>query len=125
MNESRNVICPDPVYFEGEKDGIHIEVAMDYNDGYSEALFTFANNINTQEGGSHLSGFRAGLTRTLNVYANSSGLMKKDMNSLTGDDVREGLTAIIAVKIPEPLKVTRTPIPTTGPADGAAAPKTP
>ena len=102
LNESRQVICPEPVYFEGEKDGVHVEVAMDYNEGYSEALFTFANNINTTEGGSHLSGFRAGLTRTLNAYANSSGMLKKDMSSLTGDDVREGLTAIIAVKIPEP-----------------------
>ena len=102
LNESRQVICPEPVYFEGEKDGVQVEVAMDYNEGYSEALFTFANNINTTEGGSHLSGFRAGLTRTLNAYANSSGLMKKDMKGLTGDDVREGLTAIIAVKIPEP-----------------------
>ena len=102
LNESRTVICPEPVYFEGEKDGIQVEVAMDYNEGYSEALFTFANNINTTEGGSHLSGFRAGLTRTINAYANTSGLMKKDMKSLTGDDVREGLTAIIAVKIPEP-----------------------
>jgi DNA gyrase subunit B len=102
LNESRQVICPEPVYFEGEKDGVQVEVAMDYNEGYSEALFTFANNINTTEGGSHLSGFRAGLTRTINTYANGSGLMKKDMKSLTGDDVREGLTAIIAVKIPEP-----------------------
>ncbi len=102
LNESRQVICPEPVYFEGEKDGVQVEVAMDYNEGYSEALFTFANNINTTEGGSHLSGFRAGLTRTLNAYANSSGLMKKDMKGLTGDDVREGLTAIISVKIPEP-----------------------
>ena len=102
LNESRNVICPEPVFFTGEKDGIQIEIAMDYNDGYNEALFTFANNINTTEGGSHLSGFRAGLTRTLNAYANSSGLMKKDMAGLTGDDVREGLTAIIAVRIPEP-----------------------
>ncbi len=102
LNENRQVICAEPVYFSGEKDGIQVEVAMDYNAGYSEALFTFANNINTTEGGSHLSGFRAGLTRTLNTYANSSGLMKKDMKGLTGDDVREGLTAIIAVKIPEP-----------------------
>jgi DNA gyrase subunit B len=102
LNESRQVICPEPVYFEGEKDGVQVEVAMDYNEGYSEALFTFANNINTTEGGSHLSGFRAGLTRTLNAYANSSGLMKKDMKGLTGDDVREGLTAIISVKVPEP-----------------------
>ena len=102
LNESRSVICPEPVYFEGEKDGVQVEVAMDYNEGYSEALFTFANNIHTTEGGSHLSGFRAGLTRTLNSYANSSGLMKKDMKGLTGDDVREGLTAIISVKVPEP-----------------------
>ena len=102
LNEGRNVICPEPIYFEGEKDGVQVEIAMDYNEGYSEALFTFANNINTTEGGSHLSGFRAGLTRTLNAYANTSGLMKKDMKGLTGDDVREGLCAIIAVKIPEP-----------------------
>ncbi len=102
LNEGRTVICPAPVYYEGEKDGVQIEIAMDYNDGYSEALFTFANNINTTEGGSHLSGFRAGLTRTLNVYATASGLLKKDLKALTGDDVREGLTAIIAVKLPEP-----------------------
>ncbi|MCB1184446.1 DNA topoisomerase (ATP-hydrolyzing) subunit B [bacterium] len=102
LNEGRSVICPEPIFFEGEKDGIQVEVAMDYNDGYSESLFTFANNINTHEGGSHLSGFRAGLTRTLNAYGNTSGLFKKDMKGLTGDDVREGLTAIIAVKIPDP-----------------------
>jgi len=102
LNESRTVICPEPIYFTGEKDGVQIEIAMDYNEGYSEALFTFANNINTTEGGSHLSGFRAGLTRTLNTYANASGLMKKDMKGLSGDDVREGLTAIISVRIPEP-----------------------
>jgi len=102
LNESRQVICTEPVYFEGDKDGVQVEVAMDYNEGYSESLFTFANNINTTEGGSHLSGFRAGLTRTLNAYANKSGLMKKDMKGFTGDDVREGLTAIISVKVPEP-----------------------
>jgi len=102
LNEGRTVICPEPIFIEGEKDGIQVEIALDYNDSYSEALFTFANNINTTEGGTHLSGFRAGLTRTLNAYANSSGLMKKDMKGLTGDDVREGLCGIIAVKIPEP-----------------------
>jgi DNA gyrase subunit B len=102
LNEARTVICPEPIFFEGEKDGVQIEVAMDYNDSYNEALFTFANNINTHEGGSHLSGFRAGLTRTLNAYGNTSGLFKKDMGGLSGDDVREGLTAIISVKIPEP-----------------------
>ena len=102
LNEGRVLICPEPIYFEGEMDGIQVEIAMDYNDGYNEALFTFANNINTTEGGTHLSGFRAGLTRTLNAYANTSGLMKKDMKGLTGDDVREGLCAIVTVRIPEP-----------------------
>ena len=102
LNEGRTVICDEPIYITGEKDGIQVEIAMDYNDGYSEALFTFANNINTTEGGTHLSGFRAGLTRTLNSYATTSGLMKKDMKGLTGDDVREGLCAIITVRIPEP-----------------------
>ena len=102
LNEGRTVICPEPVFFTGEKDGIQIEVALDYNDGYAEALFTFANNINTTEGGSHLSGFRAGLTRTLNAYATTANLLKKEIKALTGDDVREGLTAIISVKVPEP-----------------------
>ena len=102
LNEGRNVISPKPVYFEGEKDGVQVEIAMDYNDGYSEALYTFANNINTNEGGTHLSGFRAGLTRTINAYAQKNNLLKKDPKNLTGDDVREGLTAIVAVKIPEP-----------------------
>ena len=102
LNEGRTVICPEPVFFAGEKDGIQMEVALDYNDGYAEVLFTFANNINTPEGGSHLSGFRAGLTRTLNAYATTAGFLKKDVKALTGDDVREGLTAIISVKIPEP-----------------------
>ena len=102
INEGRSTVCEQVVYFEGEKDGVQIEIALNYNDSYAENLFTFANNINTHEGGSHLSGFRAGLTRTLNSYAQSSNLLKKDMKGLSGDDVREGLTAIIAVKIPEP-----------------------
>jgi DNA gyrase subunit B len=102
INESKNVLCGDPVYFAGEKDGVQIEIAMDYNEGYSENLFTFANNINTHEGGSHLSGFRAALTRTINSYAQKENLFKKDMKALSGDDVREGLTAVISVKIPEP-----------------------
>nr|MEE4267764.1 DNA topoisomerase (ATP-hydrolyzing) subunit B [Candidatus Krumholzibacteria bacterium] len=102
LNEGRTLVCNEPIFIEGEMDGIQVEIAMDYNDGYSEALFTFANNINTTEGGTHLSGFRAGLTRTLNAYANTSGLMKKDMKGLTGDDVREGLCAIVTVRIPEP-----------------------
>jgi len=102
MNQSKNVLCEQPVYFEGEKDGVQVEIAMDYNEGYSENLFTFANNINTHEGGSHLSGFRAALTRTINAYANKENLFKKDLKALSGDDVREGLTAVISVKIPEP-----------------------
>ncbi len=102
LNEGRSVVCPEPVYIEGERDGVQIEIALNYNDGYAENLFTFANNINTTEGGSHLSGFRSALTRTLNVYAASENLFKKDMKALSGEDVREGLTAVIAVKIPEP-----------------------
>ena len=102
INESKNVLCGDPVYFSGEKDGVQIEIAMDYNDGYSENLLTFANNINTHEGGSHLSGFRAALTRTINSYAQKENLFKKELKALSGDDVREGLTAVISVKIPEP-----------------------
>ncbi len=102
LNEGRTMVCPEPIYINGEKDGIQVEIAMDYNDTYTEAIFTFANNINTTEGGTHLSGFRAGLTRTLNAFANGSGMLKKDMKGLTGDDVREGLCAIISVKIPEP-----------------------
>jgi len=102
INEHKNALCGNPVYFEGEKDGVQIEIAMDYNDGYAENLFTFANNIPTHEGGTHLSGFRAGLTRTINAYAQKENLFKKDLKGLSGDDVREGLTAVISVKIPEP-----------------------
>ncbi len=102
LNEGRSVVCQAPVFIEGERDGVQIEIALNYNDGYAENLFTFANNINTTEGGSHLSGFRSALTRTLNVYAASENLFKKDMKALSGEDVREGLTAVIAVKIPEP-----------------------
>ena len=103
LNEGRNTVCDQTVYFEGEKDGVQIEIALNYNDSYTENLYTFANNIHTHEGGSHLSGFRAGLTRTLNNYAQAQKLLKKDMEKgLSGDDVREGLTAIISVKIPEP-----------------------
>ncbi len=102
LNENRNVVCTSPVYFEGEREGVHIEIALDYNDGYSENLYTFANGINTTEGGSHLSGFRSALTRTINAYAQKENLLKKEVKALTGDDVREGLTAVVAVKIPEP-----------------------
>jgi DNA gyrase subunit B len=102
LNESRSTVCDQAVYFTGEKDGVRVEIALNYNDSYTENLYTFANNINTHEGGSHLSGFRAGLTRTLNNYAQANNLLKKDLKGLTGDDVREGLTAVISVQIPEP-----------------------
>lgn len=102
LNENRETICARPIYIAGELDGTQVEVALDYNEGYAENLFTFANNINTTEGGSHLTGFRAALTRTLNNYAQKNNLLKKELPALSGDDVREGLTAIVSVKVPEP-----------------------
>jgi DNA gyrase subunit B len=102
MNEGHVTVCEEPVYFTGEKDGVQVEIALNYNDGYSEALHTFANNINTTEGGSHLSGFRAGLTRTINAYAQKNNILKKEVKALSGDDVREGLSAVVSVRIPEP-----------------------
>jgi DNA gyrase subunit B len=102
LNRAKTAIHPKVVYFEGEKDGVDVEIAMQWNDGYSESIFSFANNINTIEGGTHLIGFRSALTRTINNYALSSGLLKKDEENLQGEDVREGLTAVISVKVPEP-----------------------
>jgi DNA gyrase subunit B len=86
----------------GDRDGIDAEIALQWNDGYSEAIYTFANNINTHEGGTHLSGFRSALTRTINFYAGKNNLAKDLKESLSGDDIREGLTAVISVKIPRP-----------------------
>src|SRR5947208_3496608 len=106
LNRGKTVLHEKPMYFDGQKDvpnGIlSMEVALQYNDGYSENLFSFANNINTVDGGSHLTGFRSALTRTINFYGQQAGLFKDVKENLTGDDVREGLTAVISVKLPQP-----------------------
>jgi DNA gyrase subunit B len=102
LNRARTAIHPKVVHFEGEKDGVEVEIAMQWNDGYSESVFSFANNINTIEGGTHLIGFKSALTRTINSYAIDSAQLKKDEANLQGEDVREGLTAVISVKVPEP-----------------------
>ncbi|MCZ6765443.1 MAG: DNA topoisomerase (ATP-hydrolyzing) subunit B [bacterium] len=102
LNENKKTLNDNPVYFKTEKDGIDVEVAMQFHDGFNETVFAFANNINTIEGGTHLSGFKSALTRTINNYAQTANLFKKEKVSLSGDDVREGLTAIISVKLPEP-----------------------
>jgi DNA gyrase subunit B len=103
LNKNKAVINDKPIFMKGTKDGIDVEIALQWNDGYAELIFTFANNINTHEGGTHLSGFRSALTRTINAYATKSSLAKdlKDA-SISGDDIREGLTGVISVKIPQP-----------------------
>jgi DNA gyrase subunit B len=103
LNKNKTNVNDKPIYMRGAKDGIDAEIALQWNDGYTELVFTFANNINTHEGGTHLSGFRAALTRTINAYAAKSNLAKdlKDAN-ISGDDIREGLTGVISVKIPQP-----------------------
>ena len=102
LNKNKTPIHDDIIYMEDEQDNILIEVAMQYNDGYQPHIYSFCNNINTIEGGTHEEGFRLALTRVINNYAKNQGLMKKDDDNLTGDDVREGLTAIISVKHPDP-----------------------
>src|ERR671930_1044243 len=102
LNKNKNVLHDKPIYFEKVGDALSIEVAIQYNDGYDEKVYSFANNINTVDGGSHLSGFRSVFTRTINAYAQSSGLAKNFKGSLTGDDVRECLVAVISVKLPQP-----------------------
>jgi DNA gyrase subunit B len=91
-----------PIFMQGQKDRIDVEIALQWNDGYAEAVYSFANNINTHEGGTHMSGFRAALTRTINAYAGGNNLAKDLKESISGDDIREGLVAIISVKIPQP-----------------------
>lgn len=102
LNRNREPLHEAPIYVEGSKDHIQVEVSLQYNDGYNENLHSFANNINTHEGGTHESGFKSALTRVINDYARKTNLLKENDNNFSGDDVREGLTAIISVKIPEP-----------------------
>jgi DNA gyrase subunit B len=102
LNKNKNPLHDKVVYFHGLKDGIDLEIALQYNDGYQEQIFTFANNINTHEGGTHLIGFKAALTRTVNNYAVSNNLFKELKDNLSGDDVREGLVCVISVKLPQP-----------------------
>jgi DNA gyrase subunit B len=102
LNETRDALHRKTVFFENETEDGQVEVAMQWNSSYQESVFTFANNINTHEGGSHLSGFRSALTRTLNAYGRAKGLLKEKDENLTGEDVREGLTAVVSVKLGEP-----------------------
>ncbi len=102
LNHSKEALYPEVIYCEGEKDGVMVEVAMQHNDSYNESTFSFVNNITTPEGGTHMSGFRNALTKTFNSYARTKKLLKESEASLSGEDIREGLTAIISVKIEEP-----------------------
>ncbi len=102
LNKNKAAVNEKPIYMRGEKDGIDAEIAMQWNDGYAEIVYSFANNINTHEGGTHLSGFRSALTRTINTYGTKNNLAKDLKESVSGDDIREGLTAVVSVKIPHP-----------------------
>lgn len=101
LNDNREVLHP-PIYLEGDRDGINIEIALQYNDSFSSNLYTYANNIHTHEGGTHEAGFKSAHTRVINDYARKNNLLKENEANLSGDDVREGLTAIISVKLPDP-----------------------
>jgi DNA gyrase subunit B len=102
LNRGKQVLHDKPIYMEAERNGVNMEVGLQYNDAYSESVFSFANNINTVDGGTHLSGFRMALTRTINYAGQQMGLFKDVKENLTGDDVREGLVAVISVKLPQP-----------------------
>ena len=102
LNTARTVLHEAPVFVKGERDGIQVEIALQWTTAYNETLSSFVNNINTIEGGTHVSGLKAALTRTVNSYAQANGLLKQQKENLSGDDVREGLTAVLSVRIPEP-----------------------
>ena len=102
LDENREPLIPEVISIEGEKNNVPVEIAMVYNSSFNENIHSYVNNINTHEGGTHLSGFRRGLTSTLKKYADSSGLLDKVKFEISGDDFREGLTAIISVKVAEP-----------------------
>src|SRR5436190_2188329 len=102
LNTNKVAVNEKPIFMHGEKEGIEAEIALQWNDSYAETIYSFANNINTHEGGTHLSGFRSAMTRTINLYASKNNLAKDLKESITGDDIREGLTAVISVKIPRP-----------------------
>src|SRR4051812_21658089 len=102
LNTNKALVNEKPIFMRGEKEGIDAEIAMQWNDSYSETIYAFANNINTHEGGTHLSGFKAALTRTINTYATKNNLAKDLKESVSGEDIREGLTAVVSVKIPHP-----------------------
>jgi len=102
LNKNKESVHPEIIYFKGERQDIHIEVAIQYNQSYNEKIHTFANNINTKEGGAHLAGFKAGLTRSIKQYAVHTKMSKGDLDKLSGEDVREGITAIVSVKLPQP-----------------------
>lgn len=102
LNKNKDVLHPKPIYFETEKDNVQVEVALQYNDAYNENLFSYANNIHTHEGGTHESGFKAALTRVVNDYARKNNILKANDANLSGEDIREGLTGVISVKVPEP-----------------------
>ncbi len=102
LNQNKKPLFPKPIYISAEKDGLNFEVAVQYNEGYQENIFSFANNINTIEGGTHLSGFKSGLTRAVNAYIKNADLLKNEKVSPSGEDIREGLTAVISIKISDP-----------------------
>ena len=102
LNQNKNPVHPKVVYFTRTKDDVEVEIAMQYTEVYTENVCCYVNNINTVEGGTHLSGFRSALTRTLNNYAKNNRLIKDDSETMSGEDVREGLTAVLSVKIANP-----------------------